>query len=117
MDTPTIIRKKRRPAPDNLKLEDHSDKIFSMFDGREETITLRCKPHLMNVLVDRFGTDLDIRRYNPSSLDVKVTVHLSPTFFGWLFQFAGEMTIISPGNVCELYATRLQTAIDDVLGI
>ncbi len=116
MELPKIIRKKRHPVPDSLHLEDHSDKIFSMFDGPEETVILRCRPHLMNVIVDRFGTDLNILRRDEDSLDISVTVHLSPTFYGWLFQFAGEMTVIAPEQVCEQYAMRLQAAIDDVLG-
>lgn len=116
MELPKMIKKKRRPVPDSLRLEDHSDKIFSMFDGPEETVTLRCRPHLMNQIVDRFGTDLDIPRRDEDSVDIVVTVHLSPTFYGWLFQFAGEMTVIAPETVCEQYALRLQTAIDDALG-
>lgn len=116
MELPKLIRKKRHPIPEDLHLEDHSDKIFSMFDGPEETVTLRCRPHLMNMIVDQFGTDLTIPRRDENSLDVVVTVHLSPTFYGWLFQFAGEMTVIAPEQVCEQYATRLQAAIDDALG-
>ena len=116
MELPKLSRKKRRPAPDSLHLEDHSDKIFSMFDGPEEAVTLRCRPHLMNMIVDQFGTDLEISRKDEKSLDVNVTVHLSPTFYGWLFQFAGEMTVIAPETVCEQYAIRLQAAIDDALG-
>ena len=116
MELPKLIRKKRRPAPETLRLEDHSDKIFSMFDGPEETVILRCRPNLMNMIVDQFGTDVNIIRRDENSLDVSVTVHLSPTFYGWLFQFAGEMTVVGPEQVCEQYATRLQTAIDDALG-
>ena len=116
MELPKLSRKKRHPVPDDLRLEDHSDKIFSMFDGPEETVTLRCRPHLMNMIVDQFGTDLEIPRRDEKSLDAIVTVHLSPTFYGWLFQFAGEMTVVAPDYVCEQYAARLQTAIDDALG-
>ncbi len=47
---------------DNLHLEeDHSDKIFSMFDGSEETVTLLCRPDMMNMIVDQFGTELNIK--------------------------------------------------------
>ena len=116
MNRPRFTGKKRRPAPENLQLEDHSDKIFFMLDGPEEKVTLRCRPHLMNQIVDQFGTDLNILRRDENSLDISVTVHLSPTFYGWLFQFAGEMTVIAPEYVCEQYARKLQAAIDDVLG-
>ncbi len=116
MGPPKLLEEKRRPAPEELRLEDRSDKIFSMFDGPEDMVVLRCRPHLMNQIVDQFGTKPDILRKDDKSLDVRVTVHLSPTFYGWLFQYAGEMKVVSPGNVCEQYAERLQTALDEVLG-
>ena len=116
MELPKLLKKKRHPAPESLHLEDHSDRIFSMFDGPEETVVLRCRPHLMNQIVDQFGAEPEILRRDEKSLDVSVPVHLSPTFYGWLFQFAGEMTVIAPEYVCERYAARMQTALDDVLG-
>lgn len=116
MEMPKISRKKRHPVPEDLHLEDRSDKIFSMFDGPEETVALRCRPNLTSVLVDRFGTDLNIFRRDENSLDAVVTVHLSPTFYGWLFQFAGEMTVIEPEYVCDKCEEKMQTGLDDVLG-
>jgi hypothetical protein len=35
-----------------------------------------------------------------------VKVRISPVFWGWLFQFAGEMRIISPVNLQEEYRQR-----------
>ena len=32
-----------------------------------------------------------------------VMVQISPTFWGWLFQFAGQMRILSPDNVISDY--------------
>ena len=112
MELPKMSRKKRRPAPDTLRLEDHSDRIFSMFDGPEETVTLRCRTHLMNQIADRFGTEAEIPRRDEDSVDVTVTVHLSPTFFGWLFQFAGEMEVVAPESVRAQYAARLRAALE-----
>ena len=116
MEVPEIIGESRRPAPEDLKLEDNSDKIFWMFDGPEAEITLRFRPKLMNQVVDRFGTELKLKNISEESIDADVTVHLSPTFYAWLFQYAGEMTIVEPEGIREAYAERLQTAIDDVLG-
>lgn len=116
MEVPEIIEEVRRPAPEDLKLEDNSDKIFWMFDGPEEEVTLRFHPEMMNQIVDRFGTELKLKRIDEENIDVKVKVHLSPTFYAWLFQYAGWMTVIEPEPVCMTYAARLQTAIDDTLG-
>ncbi len=116
MELPKLSRKKRRPMPENLKLEDHEDKIFSMFDGPEETVVLRCRPHLVNQIVDRFGTKAEVLRRDSKSLEVRVTVHLSPTFYGWLFQYVGEMTVVGPEYVCQKYAEKMQLGLDEVLG-
>ena len=116
MEMPKIIKKPIRPVPPDLHLEDHSDKIFSMFDGPEKEVTLRFRPELMNNIVDKFGTNIEIIKRNPRTLEITVPVHVSPTFYGWLFQYAGEMTVAGPDDVCMEYARRLQTAIDDALG-
>ena len=112
MEMPKMSRKRRRPMPDSLRLEDHGDKIFSMFDGPEETVILRCRPNLMNQIADQFGTQVKILRSGAESLDVQVTVHLSPTFYGWLFQYAGEMAVVRPEHVRAQYAERLRAGLD-----
>ena len=116
MELARLLKKEMRPIPPDLHLEDHSDKIFSMFEGPEETVTLRFRPELMNQVTDQFGTAIKITKLNMKTLDVTVQVHLSPTFYAWLFQYAGEMTVVAPEAVCQEYAGRLQTAIDDALG-
>ncbi len=114
MELPELCAEERHPVPEQLHLEDRSDKIFSMFDGPEETVVLRFRPDLMNSIVTRFGRDLCLSNITEASVDVTVTVHLSPTFYGWLFQYAGEMTIAGPEYVREAYAKRLKKALEDI---
>ena len=111
-----LTGEKRRPAPESMCLKDRSDKIFSMFDGPEEEVTLRCRPRLVGQVVDQFGEKLEIFNRRENQLDIRVTVHLSPTFYAWLFQYAGEMTVIAPEPVREEYARILEMALDDALG-
>lgn len=116
MEVPELTAEARRPAPKDMRMEDNSDKIFWMFDGPEEEVTLRFRPELMNQIVDRFGTEIKIRNKREKSIEVTVKVHLSPTFFAWLFQYVGEMTVVSPEHVVRQYAERMGTGLDDVLG-
>jgi predicted DNA-binding transcriptional regulator YafY len=117
MGAPNPLNEERRPVPENLRLEDRSDRIFSMFDGPEETVVLRIRPHLVGQVIDQFGDKLEMVNSRTDRMDVRVTVHLSPTFYGWLFQYTGEMTVIAPEHVREAYAGYLQEALDDVLGV
>ena len=116
MEVPEITEAVRRPAPEDLRPEDNSDRIFRMFDGPEEEVTLRFRPQLMNQITDRFGTELKLGNRKKESIDVTVKVHLSPTFYAWLFQYAGDMTIVRPEYVARQYAERMETALDDALG-
>ena len=115
MEVPKISAKERRPAPEELRLEDHSDRIFSMFDGPEETVTLRLEPFLVNQFADQFGENVTLKKKR-DFLEVTVKVHLSPTFYAWVFQYGKDMTISAPEHVREAYAGYLQEAIDEVLG-
>ena len=115
MGMPKSNHKPRRPEPEDLCLEDRTDKIFSMFDGPEEAVTLRCKPGLLGQVIDQFGDDIHIRKIQDGKLDITAIVHLSPTFFGWLFQYVGEMTLIAPDSVCQKYVVMMKNGIDDVM--
>ena len=116
MEVPETTEEARRLAPEDLRPEDNTDRIFWMFDGPEEEVTLRFRPELMNQIVDRFGTELRPVRKRAGGIDVTVKVHLSPTFYAWLFQYVGEMTVVSPEYVARQYAERLGARLDDVLG-
>ncbi len=67
-------------------------------------------------LIDRFGDGVELKRKNKNSFYVTVPVCLSTTFYGWVFQFVGKMSIQGPEYVREAYARYLQEAIDDALG-
>ena len=116
MELPEVVRKEARPMPPDLHLEDYSGPIFKFFGGRKENVTLRFRPALMNSIVDRFGTGPEIRRTGEDTLETTVPVQLSPTFYAWLFQYAGSMTVSTPEYVREEYAQRLRAAIDDLPG-
>ena len=116
MAAPKLLDQERVPAPEDLRLEDRSDRIFDMFDGPEETVTLRLRKELIGQVVDHFGENLQVKNIKENSMDITVKVHLSPTFYGWLFQYVGEMTVTEPEYVREVYAEKMQMGMDDVLG-
>ena len=110
------LRYKRVEQPDDFNIQDYTDKVFWMYKGFEEEVTLRCQRHLMDQVIDKFGIDVKVTRIRKETFDITVPVHVSKTFYAWVNQFAGEMTIIAPDHVRQTYAEHLQKAIDDVLG-
>ena len=110
------IQKKRFPEPDDFNVQDYTDKVFWMYDGNEEEVTLRCRRKLMDQVIDKFGEGIEIKNVRRETFDITVPVDISGTFYAWVTQFVGEMTIVNPGHVRDAYAGYLQEAIDDVLG-
>ena len=116
MGKPEMLAYVRNPVPEDLDLEGISEKVIAMYRGPERTVTLRLKSDLLDQVIDQFGENLKLSNIRKDSLDVTVRVHVSPTFFGWLFQYVGEMTLTEPEDLCQLYAEKMQMGIDEVLG-
>lgn len=73
----------------------YSNKIFGMYGGREELVTLDCREHLAGVVIDRFGTDYTFFK-TPFGFKASVRAMISPNFFAWVVSFGGDVKIISP---------------------
>ncbi len=76
----------------------YSRKLFGMYGGREELVTLECREHLAGVIIDRFGKDQSFFK-TPFGFKVSVRVVLSPNFYGWVLGFGSEMRILTPESV------------------
>ncbi len=115
MEVPKQMPNKRVPAPDDFDVRDYTDKVFRMYGGPEEKVTLQCSMEILDQVIDRFGDGIEIQP-GEKHFTVTVPVSLSTTFYAWVFQYVGKMSIVSPGYVREAYAGYLEQAMDEVLG-
>jgi len=89
--------------PEDFNVADYAKKIFEMYDGETKTVELKCTNDLMKVIIDRFGEDVNTTTLGSNCFKAIVDVSVSPTFFGWVFQFAGKMSILAPNEVKKDY--------------
>lgn len=87
------------PKPDDFNIADFVNKVFRMYDDELVMVTLKCKNELMKSLVDRFGNDVHTESGAKGYFTATVDVAVSQTFFGWVFQFGGDIQIIKPAKV------------------
>ena len=71
------------------KTETYTEQVFKMYNGEAETVTLEFAPELLGAVYDKFGEDLEIRHCDGGWLKIKITVQISPPFFGWVFHLCG----------------------------
>lgn len=100
------------------RINAYTDEIFKMFGGPVETVTLQFEEELMKVIYDKFGEDTEITRIVKASnkttnlCKATVQVQVSPTFWGWLFQFGNQMRIVSPQKMIVAYKAKLLDALN-----
>ncbi|MBR0133591.1 MAG: WYL domain-containing transcriptional regulator [Lachnospiraceae bacterium] len=87
------------------------EESFNMFSGQIANVILKFDDSLIGVIYDKFGEDIKMLRSDDSSCVVTATIRVSPTFWGWLFQFADKMQILSPAYLIELYKEKCQKII------
>ena len=87
-----------------------TEQTFKMFGGETEEVVLRFSDELIGTVYDKFGEDTQMYRVNENSCGAKVTVQVSPTFWGWVFQFRGELEIVEPQYLIDTYKSLLENA-------
>lgn len=93
----------------NFDVSTYVKSTFKMFGGGHfEKVTLRIDNSIIGVIIDRFGNDYEIVKYNDYNSDVTISVYLSQQFFGWLFGLGEKVEIISPVNVRQEYIKSIQ---------
>ena len=86
---------------------EYSKKVFGMYGGKEELVTIECRERLAGVMIDRFGKDVSFFK-TPFGFRMSVRVMLSPNFYGWLLGFGDELRVLSPESVKESFISRLE---------
>ena len=98
MKTPKIMEEDAVPKPEGFDVSAYSNK-------------LECDTSLMKYVIDRFGLDLETEELSEEKFLAKVPVDLSPTFYGWVFQFGGGIRIIGPEEAVNEYKEMVDKAI------
>jgi len=85
----------------NFDMGVYSKKVFGMYGGRDEQVTLRCKNHMAGIIIDRFGHDISMYKVDDMQFETTVRVEVSPHFLTWLMNFGTDVKIINPQNVID----------------
>ncbi len=94
---------------DKFNPADYSKKIFSMYGGREELVTIECREKLAGAVIDRFGSE-PLFTKTDFGFKFSARVMISPLFFAWVFGFGSDMRVISPESV----KNKIRSYLDDI---
>ncbi len=105
MDSVEVIDEPVSPRALALRNEvlGYTERVFKMYGGQPVDLVLEFEDKLIGVVYDKFGEDTKMIRTHDHRCVATVKVQLSPTFWGWLFQFGKQMRILSPSNLNKEY--------------
>ena len=104
----SVLDEKREGTEDNyIDVADYSKKVFGMYGGDPEGVTIGFPQKLIGVFIDRFGKEIDIHKREEGYLSIRVSVVLSGQFYGWLTGLGSEVKILSPQKVKDEYCNYL----------
>ncbi len=92
----------------NFDVAEYCNRAFGMYCGDDETITVRFPNHLIGVVIDRFGKEINIYNSEADSFETRLNVSVSPQLFGWLTGLGTEVKIVKPERVVEQYKQYIQ---------
>ena len=109
-----ILEEKREGLEhfEKFNTADFSKKTFGMFAGDEQIVTLDCSEKLIGVILDRFGTDVSVRNAGNGVLKVRVSINVSPQFFGWLTGIGSDVVVTSPEGVVKEYKEYIKKILE-----
>lgn len=79
----------------------YAGRVFGMYGGNDETVTIECVNDLAGVMIDRFGQDVMMVRSDDEHFRVNVRVAVSMQFLGWIIALGEGARIMGPQSVIE----------------
>lgn len=101
---------KRNITKENEKFDVavYSSKMFGMFDGEEIMVRMKCENILANVMIDRFGKDVMMRRLDDEHFEISVKVCVSRQFVFWVMSLGSGVKIVAPDSIIEFVKDEIR---------
>lgn len=93
------LKQEQRAGQDcfnSFDLAKYTNRLFGMFDGDNVVVKLRVKNDFAGIIIDRFGTDIDITIVDKEWFVVGVEAALSEQFIGWIISLGDNVVIVEP---------------------
>jgi len=98
------------PKPEDYDIAALCKRLFMMYDAEVRSVELLCENNMMKAIIDRFGNTVQTSVVDDGHFSFNAEVSVSPTFYAWLFTYAGKIRILSPQSVLDGYREHLNRA-------
>lgn len=85
---------------------DYAGKLFNMFSGTEQIVTLRCANRFLEEIIDRFGDNVRFSSRNADNFIAEITAVTGEGFISWLLQYGHWVEVLRPASLRASVAKR-----------
>ena len=101
-----------KEAFEAIDLQSYTQRVFSMFGGEKQLVAMQFENHLLDSVIDRFGTkNASYSKIDDEHFSVSVEVELSNQFYSWLLQFGEKAKITHPKAVVNKVRNFLENMV------
>ena len=93
-------------------LHEHANQLFQMYSGETVAVKMRFHSSLINVVIDRFGTEVMLIPDGSEHFTFTVNVAISPMFLSWIIGFGNKAKILHPTSAANQCRQLCQEIID-----
>ena len=110
LDTPARPQKTVQGLEHGLNLPKHMAEHLYMFPGDSAPVTFRMKKHILNDVIDWFGTDMTFSDESDDEVTARVEVNLRAMKL-WAIQYGPYVKVLSPLSLVEDVKQGLKEAL------
>lgn len=86
---------------EEFHIQQHLKCCFNMYPGEEDVIEVKFHNKLINVIIDRFGKEISIRKVDDKSFIIRTKAAINEGLIRWLLTWGSDAEVISPPRVIE----------------
>ncbi|ASN03979.1 helix-turn-helix transcriptional regulator [Virgibacillus necropolis] len=92
----------------NFHLQEYINQSFHMFAGEEIWIKVRFHIELVNVVLDRFGKEADIKKINEDHFVLTTKAKLSGGLINWILTWGNQAKVLSPDHLVDSVKDKIK---------
>ena len=85
---------------------------FEMFGGDTKKVTFIIDPKILDVIFDKFGSNVKIHSLDDGTLSCTAEIQQSPIFINWCCSFGSRLKVVSPPSTIEKIKEHLKEVQD-----
>lgn len=96
----------------DFQLQEYVDQSFHMFAGEDIRIRIEFHASLVNVVLDRFGQDANIRKVTDDKFVLSTRAKLSDGLINWILTWGNQAKVLSPDHLVDRVKEKISQMYD-----